>query len=156
ALALAAASIPAHADDIPDWKAILVRFTIRPQGDLHVREQIDVDAKPAIFVISREYPFDPDQTMTIESISRVTDLETNASVKLERGSLDKADHFEIPYSAKISWSVRDKGAVADEPAKLRYIIEYNVDHAIIPAWGITRGPRSFDGNLRIVDPRLRL
>src|SRR5438045_3123128 len=91
AFALAAT---ANGEDIPDWKAILVRFTIRPEGDLHVREQIDLDASAATFVIAREYPFDPDQPMHFESISKVTDLETNASVKLERGALDKANHFD--------------------------------------------------------------
>ena len=153
AFALAAT---ANGEDIPDWKAILVRFTIRPEGDLHVREQIDLDASAATFVIAREYPFDPDQPMHFESISKVTDLETNASVKLERGALDKANHFDTPYASKIAWSVRDKGAAADSTEKLRYIIEYNVDNAIIPAWGIPRGTRSFDGNIRPVDPRIRL
>ena len=38
-LALAFA-VTARAEDLPDWKAIHVRFDIRPEGDLHVTERM--------------------------------------------------------------------------------------------------------------------
>src|SRR6185436_21054756 len=112
----------ARADDEPEWQAIVVRFTIDRDGRLHVREQVQVDVPPSVATLERVYWGDAEQQVTIDAITLVGER----TVKLERGNLDRAHHYEMPWNGRIQWSVRDKAAVPDAVRSYTYVIETTV------------------------------
>lgn len=151
AIALATA-LPRFAEDAPEWQAIVVRFTIDRDGRLHVREQVQVDVPPSVATLERVYWGDAEQQVRIEAITLVGER----TVKLERGNLERAHHYDMPWNGRIQWSVRDKAAVPDGVRSYTYIIETTVEDGVIPAWSIPRGKLSHDSSGRIGDWRERL
>jgi len=151
-LTLALLAFAARAEDQPEWQAIVVRFTIDRDGGLHVREQVQVDVPPSVATLERDYWGDAEQQVTIDAITLVGDR----TVNLERGNLDRAHHYEMPWNGRIRWSVRDKAAVPDAVRSYTYVIETTVRDGVIPAWSIPRGKLSHGGDGQLGDVRERL
>lgn len=151
-LALALAGATAAAEDVPEWQALVVRFTIDADGRLHVAEQVQVDVPPSVATLERVYWADAEQQVTIDAIT----LHGERTVKLERGNLDRAHHYVMPYNGRIQWSVRDKAAIPDGVRSYTYVIETTVANGVIPAWSIPRGRLSHDSSGQVGDARDRL
>jgi hypothetical protein len=155
AVLLAVAAL-AHAEDQPDFVAIIVRFDIDADGRLHMTEQVTVNVPPSVQRLERTYWEDAEQIVTFDAI---TLYDTERTVKLEESTdLDRAHHFhDDDWPGRVVWSVRDKAAIPAETRTLTYVIESHISDAVIPAWSIPRGKvLSDDSASRLGDPRERL
>lgn len=153
ALALAFA-LPLVAAEEPDWRDILVRFTVGTEGELHVTDRLQVDVPPEVQKLERYYWTDAEQHVKLDRILRVEP--NGSSVELRPGSLDMDGHYDVPTDGKIVWSTRDASA---KPAALRpmtYIVETTVSGAVVPSWSMSRGKQTLDDQHQLAQPKQRL
>ena len=153
-IALALIAAPLFADD-PDWQSIVVRFTIAPDGKLHVAEQVTVAVPPSVQRLERTYWTDAEQDVTFDAITLYDGGRTIPL--LDSGDLDHAHRFRQSASpGSVVWSVRDKPDVPAGVRTLTYVIESRISDAVIPAWSIPRGRQSHENAGATHDPRIRL
>src|SRR5436190_1958409 len=149
------AATPAFGEDEPEWNSIIVRFTIDPDGRLHVSEQAQVDVPPNVQRLERTYWNDSEQEVTFDAITLYDGDRTIPLI--DSGDLDHAHRWRQQlWPGRAAWSVRDKTETPSGWRSLTYVIESHVSDTVIPAWSIPRGKVSHDTSGGLTDPRKRL
>src|SRR6185436_12826266 len=69
-LAIAAGGTLA-AEETAHYKSMVVRFTIAPDGSLHVTERDEIEVPPGVTAIERTYTGDGEQRVTFNRVMRV-------------------------------------------------------------------------------------
>src|SRR5436190_2001575 len=101
------AATPAFGEDEPEWNSIIVRFTIDPDGRLHVSEQAQVDVPPNVQRLERTYWNDSEQEVTFDAITLYDGDRTIPLI--DSGDLDHAHRWRQQlWPGRAAWSVRDK------------------------------------------------
>jgi len=130
---LVAANALAEDTPPPHFKSILADFTIQRDGSIRMTEKVVVEAQPNQ-VIERTYWNDFEQHVQVTRITRPD----GSSVA-----------FENPKPPSVRWR--------GEPENDTFIIESNVEGAVIPAWSIPRAAElTHDESHMVRDPRDRL
>ena len=143
ALALSAAAFCSDAGGSQGvWRWIGVRFTVDEKGALHISERADIVVPADAATLERRYWSDREKRVAFDGIVRVD--KDGKEIRLTRGNLDRADHFDVPYDGVIRWSTRDKESSGDA-AQRTYIIDSTITGAVIPAWSMRQGRYSWTG-----------
>lgn len=119
------------------WNRLDVAARLDNDGRLHVAETHEMELSGDVSIINRTFHYAADQSVLLGGISR---LEADGSKKaLKDAAVESADSYRV-YRWGVQFSVRGERDPAFEGVVTRrYVIEYELQGAITPAWDLPAG-----------------